>query len=94
MNIKRFDVVQITTVKNVNFVSGPANRPAIPQGNWTVVAGVGSNELLLSKDETIIRIPVFDVVKIANYDVQRVIETIKEKTKLLGGTNGQSTKKT
>lgn len=88
MNIKRFDLVQLKTVQNVKFLSGPANRPAKPQGNWTVVAGVGTDELLVAKDETIIRIPVFDVVKIADYDLKRIINTIKEKTKLKGVKRG------
>ena len=34
--------------------------------------------LLLAKDETIIQIPVEDVIKVAAYDLNKVIENIKK----------------
>lgn len=75
--IKRFDIVVIKTVEHVEWVSGPANRPASPKGLWVVAAGVGENELLLTRDETVIRIPTADVQKTVDYDPQTAIEQLK-----------------
>lgn len=75
--ISRFDLVGIVTVKNVVWVSGPAGRPANPHGRWSVVGNIG-DKLLLSKDETIIQIPVGDVYKLADYSIEKVIEGIKK----------------
>jgi hypothetical protein len=74
--MKRFDLVRILSIDNVKWLSGPAGRPASPHGNWSVVAGIGDKELLISKDETLVRIPKKDVALIASYDNQRVIDTI------------------
>ena len=76
--IKRFDLVSIKTVNRVKWLSGPASRPATPQGNWVVICGVGKNELMLSKDETLIRIPISDVFKVADYGVDHAIRSVKD----------------
>jgi hypothetical protein len=76
--IKRFDLVRLKTVARVNWLSGPASAPASPQGVWSVVAGVeGSDVLLLARDETLIRIPVEDVIKVSDYDVQNAREVLR-----------------
>lgn len=75
--IKRFDLVKIRTIENVKWLSGPAGRPASPQGNWSVVAGIGKDTLILSKDETVIQIPATDVLKIADYSAESVVKRIK-----------------
>lgn len=76
--IKRFDIVRIKTIDRVTWLSGPASRPAPPQGNWSVVAGVGADLLMLAKDETIIQIPISDVLKVADYDIKHALESIKK----------------
>lgn len=76
--IKRFDLVRIRTIQNITWVSGPTGRPASPKGVWSVVAGVDTTKLMLAKDETIIQIPVDDVIKIADYDIKHVIEKMKQ----------------
>lgn len=82
----------IKTTRNVKWLSGPSGRPAIPKGNWIVVAIGRKNEILIAKDETMVQIPVSDVEKIADYSVERVIESIKKinpKTIKLGEDHGK-----
>ncbi len=59
--------VQIKTTKNVKYLSAPPGSKISPDGIWLVVAAV-ANELLLTKDTAIIRIPAADVLKIKGYD--------------------------
>lgn len=75
--IKRFDLVRLKTIKNVVWVSGPSGRPATPQGLWSVVGNVGKI-LFIAKDETIAQIPVSDVLKVADYDLDSVLSRIKQ----------------
>ena len=76
--IKQFDIVILKSVKNVDYVSGPAGRPATPRGRWIVTWADDKNpKLLLAKDETIIQIPKDDVIKIGDYSVQKVFELVK-----------------
>ncbi len=75
--IKRFDIVLLKTQKNIRWVSGPAGRPATPKGQWVVTAVSQNNMVVLSKDETIIQVPIDDVILIAEYDLRKVIDRIK-----------------
>ena len=79
-NIKRFDIVMIRTIEHVKWLSGPASRPAKPQGRWSVVAGIGGNddEVLIAKDQTLCKIPISDVVKVADYGPEHALESIKK----------------
>ena len=95
--IKRLDVVRILTIKNIKWVSGPAGRPASPQGEWSV-SGANGSLLLLAKDETIIQIPYNDVAVVAEYDIQRVINNVRKVRQMsdIGEKNesGESAKET
>lgn len=64
--IKQFDIVKLKTTKNVRYISSPNNNPTKPTGNWSVIGFIG-NEILLSKDLTIIKVLINDVIKVANY---------------------------
>lgn len=75
--VKRFDLVGIRTIRNVVWVSGPATRPAKPQGSWSVVGNIGKT-LVLARNETIIQIPIGDVYKMADYSIEKVINGIKD----------------
>jgi hypothetical protein len=76
--IKRFDLVSLKTIRNVTYLNGPAGRPSKPSGNWIVVySGTKEDRLLLAKDETIIQIPKSDVLKVANYDLKKILEVVK-----------------
>lgn len=77
MSIKRFDVVKLLRSDRVSWVSGPAGRAATPKGGWIVVAGVDKDKYLLARAETLIQIPMEDVFKIADYDLNEIINTIK-----------------
>lgn len=76
--IKRFDIIRIKTVKNVEWLSGPASRPASPQGNWSVVAGLPDGKILIAKDETVAQIPMEDVFKVADYGIEHAVGSIKK----------------
>lgn len=69
---KQFDNVQILTTTNVKYLSAPPGVTVSPKGVWTVVAIVGSDELMLSKDNAIIRIPAADVLKIADHNLSDI----------------------
>jgi len=68
--IERFDQVRLLTVKNVSYLSAPPNTIVTPQGIWSVAAVVGQNDLILAKDNAIIRIPATDVLVISDYDLE------------------------
>jgi hypothetical protein len=59
-------------------LSGPSGRPASPQSTWSVVVGVGENDVMLSSSETVLIVPLDDVVKIADYDPRHAISLIKK----------------
>lgn len=65
--LKQFDIVQIKSAKNIKFLSGPPGRPASPQGNWSVIGFIGS-DVLISKDETVVRTPLSEIRLIASYN--------------------------
>lgn len=65
--LKQFDIVQILSVKNIRFVSGPSGKSATPQGYWSVVGFMGS-DVIIAKDETIVRAPLSAVSKVASFD--------------------------
>jgi len=63
--IKQFDIVQLLRTKNVKYIS---EQNTSPHGSWSVIAVVG-DDLLLSKNNCIIKIPLNDVSKIENFNV-------------------------
>ena len=76
---QRFDIVRLTTTKNIEFLSGPPGRPTDPQGDWSVVGNIpGTGHVLLAKDSTIVLAPIIDIRKIASYDINRVIRNLKK----------------
>lgn len=76
--IKRFDIIRLKTTKRVTWLSGPASRPASPQGNWSVVAGLEDDYIMIAKDETVAKIPVSDVFKVADYDIKHAIGAMRK----------------
>ena len=71
----RFDQVKIITTRNVKYLSSPPDQQVTPDGIWQVAAAVG-NDLLLAKNSCIVRIPATDVLKIAEYDIQSLINKL------------------
>lgn len=64
--LKQFDIVRILTVKNIHFMSGPPGKPTDPNGYWSVVGFIGS-DIVIAKDQTIVRAPLSAVSKVAAY---------------------------
>jgi len=77
--IGRFDQVFLVTTKNVSYISIETEELPTPDGTWMVVASIG-NDLLLTKDRTVIRLPSSDVLKVVDYD-----KTMKQVFSYLGG---------
>jgi len=76
--IGRFDQVFLVTTKNVSYISMETDELPTPEGAWTVVASI-ENDVLLTKDRTVIRLPSSDVLKIMDYD-----KTMKQVFSYLG----------
>jgi hypothetical protein len=74
--LKQFDVIQIMTTKRIRYVSGPPGHSASPSGNWSVIGFIGS-DVLAAKDSTVVRVPVSDIKKIANYDMHGIHRQIE-----------------
>lgn len=70
--LKQFDIVRIVSTKNIKFLSGPPGRAAIPDGDWSVVGIVGY-DVIIAKDETIVRAPLPAIKLIASYNPQDYI---------------------
>jgi hypothetical protein len=64
----RFDQVKILTTKNVKYLSALPGSKIEPKGVWQV-SGAVAGELLLVKNNAVIRIPPSDVLKIIEYDI-------------------------
>jgi hypothetical protein len=65
--IGRFDQVRILTSKNVYYISTQDNQQPVPTGEWNVVALLPGDNLMLSKNLTIICLPSADVFKVVDY---------------------------
>ncbi len=76
--LKQFDIVRIISTKSIRFLSGPPGRAAVPDGDWSVVGIVGY-DIIIAKDETIVRAPLSAIKLIASYDPQDYInQKLKE----------------
>lgn len=76
----RFDQVTIITTSNVKYLSAPAGTDGVgtaggtmisPKGLWQVSAAI-NNDLLLVKNNIVIRIPASDVLKFVEYDLNAI----------------------
>jgi len=75
--IKQFDRVQITTTKNIEYLSDVGKSAPTPDGIWTVVGNVGS-DVLMNKGTTVVSVPVSDIIKIGDYSVSSVLEKVEQ----------------
>ena len=73
---KQFDIVQLKTTKRVVWKSSPPDSDINPKGDWSVIGSIGV-ELVLCKEGSIIRIPLEDVEKIADYNINKFFEENK-----------------
>lgn len=81
MQLEQFDVVQIVRQDHVSYLSAPQGAAAKPDGHWTITGFIG-DDALISKQDTVIRIPVADIRPIAKYDLDNF-------EKKLRGTRGK-----
>lgn len=75
-NIARFDQVRLVTTKNVSYLSSPPGTTVDPHGIWSVTGIVGESELLLAKESTLIKIPAADVLKVMDYDINKITQEL------------------
>ena len=92
----RFDIVLLKETKNLQYISGPKGKITKPEGYWTVISS-NSDKVLLSKEETIIQVPIEDVFLVAKYDISKVFKAIKqvrtlEDVEKLGGSSEEGRK--
>lgn len=74
--IKSLDIIQITTTKNIKYLSSPPGKATTPQGNW-IVTGFIKNEVIATKEGTIIKVPISDVIKVASYSLNELLNNLK-----------------
>jgi len=75
IKISRFDQVRLLSTVNINYLSAPPGTQLDPNGIWSVSAIVG-NELLLVKNNIVIKAPIANVLKIADYDLQSLFNQL------------------
>lgn len=74
--LKQFDQVKLLTTSRITYLSAPPNTPCSPQGLWTIAAVV-SGDLLLTKDNIVIRVNPLDVIKINEYNIDNQSEILR-----------------
>lgn len=72
VRIGRFDQVKLLTTKNVHYLSAPGPAEVKPGGIWSVAAVVDQDQLLVVKNNVTIRIPATDVLKVADYNLDKI----------------------
>lgn len=77
--IKQFDQCELLSTRHITYLSDRPGQLPSPHGIWSVV-GIVDGSLLLSKGTALIRVPIIDVKKVADYDLD-IIFTALEKVK-------------
>lgn len=83
MEYQQFDLVYILSTKKVSWVSGPAGRPAKPQGLWSIVAFRSDGKIVLSKDETVIMTDITNIRKARTYSIDEVFKMLDKSNDFL-----------
>lgn len=74
--IRSSDIIQLITTKNIKYLSSPPGKATTPQGNW-IVTGFINNEVIATKEGTIIKAPISDIRKVASYSINELLENLK-----------------
>ena len=74
--LQQLDQVELLTTKNVRYLSAKPGVSPTPHGLWSVV-GIVEGDILISKDGALVRIPVNDVKKAANYSLEKVLNQLR-----------------
>jgi len=72
---KQLDIVQIITTKGIKYLSGPEGHTTNPTGNWSIVGFVGA-DAIISKENTLVRVPLSDIRKIASYSIEGFVKKL------------------
>lgn len=72
-----FDLVYILSTKDVSWLSAPRGSPSSPKGYWCITAIRRDGKFVLTKEDTTIITTMANIKKVANYDLQRVFNKIK-----------------
>ncbi len=72
---RQFDIVQIITTKGIKYLSGPEGHTTSPHGNWSIV-GFVSSDAVLAKENTLVKVPLTDIKKIASYDTDLLLKQL------------------
>lgn len=70
--IKRFDQIRLLTTRNVKWMSAPKGAIVSPKGVWSVAAIINNSDILCVQNTAAIRIPMTDVLKVADYDISSI----------------------
>lgn len=70
--IKRFDQVRLLTTRRINYVHAPAGTELSPKGIWSVAGIVNNSDLLCVQNTVTIKVPIADVLKVADYDIDSI----------------------
>ena len=65
-HLKQFDIVHITSVDGISFLSGPKNIAVSPHGFWSVV-GIVAGEILIRKGGALVKAPIACIKKVASH---------------------------
>lgn len=73
--LNSMDLVQIVTVQNVKWLSGPKGTKPSPHGYWSISHFIGA-DAIVAKDGTLVRIPVSDIRRVGSLTVNHVLEQL------------------
>lgn len=73
--LNSLDLVQIKTVENVKWLSGPKGTKPSPHGVWSISHFLGG-DAIIAKDGTLVRIPVSDIQRVGTLTLNRVYEQL------------------
>lgn len=68
INFKQFDLVRVVNPNNISYIFTDLDGRVPANGYWQVSAILG-DDILIVKDNTTVRIPANDVLKVYDYDV-------------------------
>lgn len=74
--LNSLDLVQIKTVKNVSWLSGPKGTKPSPHGVWSISHFLGA-DAIIAKDGTLVRIPVSDIQRVGTLTLNHVYEQLQ-----------------
>ncbi len=75
--LKQLDQVNILTTKNVKYMAAEPGEAPSPHGLWSVV-GFVAGEVLIAKQGAIVKIPIEDIRKVVDYDIQDVLQRVQD----------------